>query len=166
MMNQPMPGARCNLTDVTQNMRKAINAFLENHDEDKRKLAAFVDTRLEVDAGKKKFILYDGYHHLLNIHDKMYKDRTNRLKKVLMFSSMNVQLEGLCQKSMKEFRKIKNDAAVIAGVTPKFEAIQVKCEKNQCSNFPCDRGLWIHKVYANCKYCDESKTEWELPDLE
>ena len=41
MMNQPMPGARCNLTDVTQNMRKAINAFLDNHAEDKRKLAAF-----------------------------------------------------------------------------------------------------------------------------
>ena len=166
MMNHLMPGARRSLTDVTQNMRKAIIAFLDNHDEDRRKLAAFVDTRLEVDAGKKKFILYDGYHHLLNIHDKMYKDRTNRLKKVLMFSSMNVQLEGLCHKSMQEFHEIKKDALVIAGAAPKFEAIQVKCEKNQCSDFPCDRRLWIRKVYANCKYCNESDMEYDLPDLE
>ena len=166
MMNHPMAGVRRSLTDVTHNMRKAIIGFLDNHDEDTNKLAQFVNIRLEVDACKKKLILYDGPHHLLNIHDEMYKDRTNRLKKVLMFSSMNVQLEGLCHKSMQEFHEIKKDALVIAGAAPKFEAIQVKCEKNRCSDFPCDRGLWIRKAYANCKYCNESDTEYDLPDLE
>ena len=69
-MNQEMSRIRCHLTEVTQNMRKAINAFFDNHDEDKKKLAAFLDTHLELDAGKEKLILHDGFHHLLNIHDK------------------------------------------------------------------------------------------------
>ena len=161
-----MPRIRCHLTEVTQNMRKAINAFFDNHDEDKKKLAAFLDTHLELDGGKEKLILYDGFHHLLNIHDKRYAFRTSRLKEVLIFSSMNIQLEGLCHKSMKEFRKIKNHASVIAGTAPNFQAIQVKCEKVQCSEFPCDRGLWINKVYVNCKYCNEPEMECQLPDIE
>ena len=34
------------------------------------------------------------------------------------------------------------------------------------TDFPCDRGLWIHKVYANCKYCNESEMGWELSDFD
>ena len=159
-----MTRIRSRLTNVPQEMREVIGAYLDNPEEDRQKLADFINTRLVVDDGKEKLILYDPAHHIFNIADQVYDLRTRRLKKILTFSSMTIELEGLCWNSMKEFHKIKRLISLIRGVTPNFQPIEVKCE-GDCSEFPCDRRIWISKVYRNCKYCNDSDIEYELPDI-
>jgi len=155
---------RYRLSNVPQEIREVIGAYLDNPEDDKQKLAAFINVRLVVDGGKEKLILCDPGHHIFNIADNVYEFRTRRLKKILTFSSMTIELEGLCWNSMKEFHKIKRLISLIRGVTPNFQAIQVKCE-GDCSEFPCDRRIWISKVYRNCKYCNDRDIEIDLPDI-